>query len=464
MPGPSVGVLGSKIPEYNPSWKAIDPMDTQIKGFADSMYERSFVESAVSTRADTTNLMKQRSTKRTAKNPLGDSEINTIIRFQVKHIERCMAARLESYQRAYEETGKVPTEEELEEILEELRTVGGLQVKHSSSFIENFLRAKRAPVQCDPEQGLMEGCANAHDRVFQTWKIWGDKVRIKEAAPAKVRATAKAEAPTKTSPKVAAQTIVGTEPEQAEAKPRDKGRPHRTLLSYYWDFFKRLGNECHHTWRGELAAAALTGTGSYLLIHRVNAIGWTNFKSAGLSMVIAIASIAVWHVLRTPWLLHKEGISAGGVTRKIHWAHGLFGIAVLAGVLGGSGLYARKQLAKPIAPVMAAPYLEPKNSLRKRTLGLANDLNVFLGERWAKRPPGHGADTMKYDQATLDLYMKLYKSRTVGILQELQDKGLDTGLLAAPGGASSRFLLPDEIRQLRDLAYHLDERGNVVRF
>src|SRR5438034_4285270 len=120
--------------------------------------------SDLSTRADTTNLMKQRSTKRTAKNPLGDSEINTIIRFQVKHIERCMAARLESYQRAYEETGKVPTEEELEEILEELRTVGGLQVKHSSSFIENFLRAKRAPVQCDPEQGLMEGCANAHDR------------------------------------------------------------------------------------------------------------------------------------------------------------------------------------------------------------------------------------------------------------------------------------------------------------
>src|SRR5438128_1932578 len=325
-------------------------MDTQIKGFADSMYERSFVESAVSTRADTTNLMKQRSTKRTAKNPLGDSEINTIIRFQMKHIERCMTARLESYQRAYEETGKVPTEEELEEILEELRTVGGLQVKHSSSFIENFLRAKRAPVQCDPEQGLMEGCANAHDRVFQTWKIWGDKVRIKEAAPAKVRATAKAEAPTKTSPKVAAQTIVGTEPEQAEAKPRDKGRPHRTLLSYYWDFFKRLGNECHHTWRGELAAAALTGTGSYLLIHRVNAVGWTNFKSAGLSMVIAIASIAVWHVLRTPWLLHKEGISAGGVTRRYIGLTACLGLLCLRESSGVAGCTQGSSSPSPLLP------------------------------------------------------------------------------------------------------------------
>src|SRR5207302_10636827 len=193
------------------------------------------------------------------------------------------------------------------------------------------------------------------------------------------------------------------------------------------------------TWRGELAAAALTATGTYLLIERVNAVGWTSLQSAGLSMVIAVWAIALWHVLRTPWLLHKEASSAG-VTRKVHWGHGLFGMVVLAGVLSGGGLYARKQLGKPIAPVMAAPYVEPKNSLRKRTLGLANDLNVFPGERWARRPPGHGPDTMKYDQATLDLYMKFYKSRMVGILQELQDKGLDTGLLGAPGGAPSRFL------------------------
>jgi hypothetical protein len=447
-------VPGSKIPEYNPAWKVIDPMDTQIKGFADSMYEQSFVESAVSTRADTTNLLKQRAAKRTAKTPAGDSQINSIIKFQVQHIERCMAARLESYQRAYEETGKVPTEEELEEILEELKTVGELQVKHSSSFIDNFLRARRAPVQCDPEQSLMEGCADAHDRVLRTWKTWGEKIRIKEAPPAKIKAAAKAPA----------QTVSETQPIQDEVVSMEKQRSNRTLLAYYWCFFKRLGNECNRTWRGELAAAVLAAAGAYLLIQRVNAVAWTSFKSEGLSMVIAVWSIALWHVLRTPWLLHREALSVGAGTRKVHWGHGLFGMVVLAGFLGGSGLYARKQLAKPIAPVMAAPYVEPKNSLRKRTLGLANDLNVFLGERWARRPLGHGQDTMKYDQATLDLYMKLFRNRMVGILQELQDKGLDTGLLAAPGGAPSRFLLPDEIRQLRDLAYHLDEKGNVVRF
>jgi hypothetical protein len=429
-------------------------MDTQVKGYADSMYEQSFVESAVSTRAHTTNLLKQRTTRRTAKTPVTDSHVDSIIKLQVQHIERCMAARLESYQRAYEETGKVPTEEELEEIFEELKTVGELQVRNSSSFIDNFLRARRTPVQCNPEQSLIESCADAHDRVLRTWKNWGEKIRIKKAAPAKIKAAVKAVAPTVAE----AQTI------QDEVVPMEKQRSNRTLFAYYWCFFKRLGSECNRTWRGELAAAVLTATGTYLLIHRVNTVAWTSFKSEGLSMVIAVWSIASWHVLRTPWLLHKETSNVVAGTRKAHWAHGLFGIVVLAGVLVGSGLYARKQLAKPIAPVMAAPYVEPKNSLRKRTLGLANDLNVFLGERWARRPPGHGQDTLKYDQATLDLYMKLYKSRTVGILQELQDKGLDTGLLAAPGGASTRFLLPDEIRQLRDLAYHLDEKGNVVKF
>lgn len=446
-------MLGSKIPEYNPPWKAIDAMDTQIKGFADSMYEQSFVESAVSTRADTTNLLKQRA-KRTANTSIRESQINSIIKFQVQHIERCMAARLESYQRAYEETGKIPTEEELEEILEELKTVGEIQVKHSSSFIDNFLRTRRSPVQCDSEQSLAEGCADAHDRVLQSWKNWGEEIGIKEAAAAKIKVTAKA----------LSQTVAEIQPIEDEVVSMEKQRSNRTLLTYYWCFFKRLGNECIRTWRGELAAAALTATGTYLLIHRVSAVAWTSFKSEGLSMVIAAWGIALWHVLRTPWLLHKEASSVGAGTRKVHWAHGLFGIFVLAGVLAGSGLYARKQLAKPIAPVMAAPYAEPNNSLRKRTLSLANDLNVFLGERWARRSPGHGQDTMKYDQATLDLYMKLYRNRVVGILQELQDKGLDTGLLAAPGGAASRFLLQDEIRQLRDLAYHLDEKGNIVKF
>src|SRR5207302_7072299 len=113
--GRKCGCSGPKFQSTITPWKVIEPMDTQIKGFADSMYEQSFVESAVSTRADTTNLLKQRAARGTAKTPVRDSQINSIIKFQAQHIERCMAARLESYQRAYEEAGKTPTEQELEE-------------------------------------------------------------------------------------------------------------------------------------------------------------------------------------------------------------------------------------------------------------------------------------------------------------------------------------------------------------
>lgn len=113
-------------------------MDTQIKDTADSMYERSFVESAVSSRADTTNLMKQKAAKRNAKTRLGGREIQSIIKSQAQHIERCMAARLESYQRAYEEVRRIPIEQEMAEIREDFESVGELQVKNSCPSLRTF--------------------------------------------------------------------------------------------------------------------------------------------------------------------------------------------------------------------------------------------------------------------------------------------------------------------------------------
>lgn len=106
---------------------------------------------------------------------------------------------------------------------------------------------------------------------------------------------------------------------------------------------------------------------------------------------------------------------------------------------------------------------EPADSLRRRTVKLADDLASFNAERFAGRPTDQ-RESRQYDQESINLYIAKYRDRTVGILQELQAKGLDTGLLNAPGAAPSRYLMPDEIRQLRDLAYHLDGQDQVVRF
>ena len=106
---------------------------------------------------------------------------------------------------------------------------------------------------------------------------------------------------------------------------------------------------------------------------------------------------------------------------------------------------------------------ESPNSLRKRTLKLADDLGVFLAERFARTPEGE-EERRQYDEATNNIYLNLYKSRTVGILQELQAKGLDIGILNASGAAPVRYLAGDELRQLSDLAYHLDANDKVVSF
>lgn len=119
------------------------------------------------------------------------------------------------------------------------------------------------------------------------------------------------------------------------------------------------------------------------------------------------------------------------------------------------------QLTAP-APQRPKP-TEPRNSLRRRTVRLANDLAEFLAERNAKRPTDP-ARFQQFDQETINLYLARYRERTLGILQELKAKGLDVGILDAPGAAPSRYLMPNEIEHLRDLAFHLDADDKVVQF
>src|SRR6266581_2485224 len=268
----------------------IDPMETQIKGYADSVYKQSLMESAVTTRAETTNLLKRRAAKKSAKTPLRGIDPQAIINCHVQHIERCMAARLESYQRAYEEARQVPSEEELNDILHDFQAAGELQVKHSSSFIDNFFKASSSRVPFDATSSLIEGSAKGHDRVLRSWETWRDKTGLRRTAPNAVKAPVKDEV----------QAVAETSQVEAEVTTQEKRTGQQTMLSYYWHFLKRLGDECNRTWRGELVAAALVAAGSYLLIRRVDAVAWTSFKTAGLSSAIALGCIALWHVLRTP--------------------------------------------------------------------------------------------------------------------------------------------------------------------
>jgi hypothetical protein len=76
----------------------------------------------------------------------------------------------------------------------------------------------------------------------------------------------------------------------------------------------------------------------------------------------------------------------------------------------------------------------------------------------------------KYDDETVGLYISSgLKEKTINIIQELKAKGIDTGNLefyaqqgalnsSGPSGPGN-----GELQRFRELAYHLDTNGNIVK-
>ena len=141
----------------------------------------------------------------------------------------------------------------------------------------------------------------------------------------------------------------------------------------------------------------------------------------------------------------------------------------------------RVRLSPPVISVRSTAVApsdakEPKNSLRRRTLRLADEIDAYGKERGEARmtvstmrdSTGQIPALNQYDSETITMYVSRgMKERTLGIVRELRAKGLDTGYLE--NSAEQRPLTVygfggwSELAQLRELAYHLDANGNVVR-
>jgi len=133
---------------------------------------------------------------------------------------------------------------------------------------------------------------------------------------------------------------------------------------------------------------------------------------------------------------------------------------------------------------------EPKNSLRRRTMQLADEIQKYILDRAndPNRPPFAGPNSnepnpsedqkkaiqqyRKYEQETLDYYFAHYRDRMIGTIKEYDAKGVKTGYLES--GARQRppiFVMPgsvaegtymDDLYQFRELAYHVDGQGNLI--
>jgi len=145
--------------------------------------------------------------------------------------------------------------------------------------------------------------------------------------------------------------------------------------------------------------------------------------------------------------------------------------------------------APTIETVRPAPPESP-NSLRRRTMRLADDLSKF----WADHPsptyypsqgqnPASAEERMhkaawdKYWREVTALYDGRYRNRVIGIIQEYKGKGVDTDGMEQGAEQPSRLwgsapfstsgmnppnCFQDEICQLRELAYHVDAQDQRI--
>jgi hypothetical protein len=136
---------------------------------------------------------------------------------------------------------------------------------------------------------------------------------------------------------------------------------------YYWRFLLEFGQECYRTWRWELLASFVVSFVTYLITTGEDALAWRNFQIAFVATALTLAGFALWHLLRTPWLVHRGLQSTKESTP--HWAFGIVGIAVLSALIAGAFVSVAhlRQVPPPLVkftapppPVMPVPQPQPK--------------------------------------------------------------------------------------------------------
>ena len=136
---------------------------------------------------------------------------------------------------------------------------------------------------------------------------------------------------------------------------RQNKLPHPHPHLYYWRFFSEFGRECYRTWRWELFASFGVSFITYLITKGDDPLAWRNFQIAFVATALTLAVFAVWHLIRTPWIVHRSLQSAG--ESPPHWALGIVGIAVLGALVVGGFLSVTHlhEISPPLVKFSAPP-------------------------------------------------------------------------------------------------------------
>ena len=130
----------------------------------------------------------------------------------------------------------------------------------------------------------------------------------------------------------------------------------------------------------------------------------------------------------------------------------------------------------PEIPKVPIPFVESPNSLRRRTVRLADDLDEFYRQRGAHQPgfvstdpnaPQQQQAFNRYMQETVEICKAKFKNRTMGVVQELKERGLDIGnmeQILTVQGCIGMWSPIDGTKDLRNLAHWLNADDTVEQF
>jgi hypothetical protein len=134
------------------------------------------------------------------------------------------------------------------------------------------------------------------------------------------------------------------------------------------------------------------------------------------------------------------------------------------------------------------PELEAADSLRRRTIRLADEMQKYLLMRFQNHPPFAYPDSrapnpsderkkeieksQNYDLETETYYREHFRDKMIGIIREYNSKGVKTGFLEADAsqrppvlffpGTVGEELASDDLYQFRELVYHVDAQGDLI--
>jgi diguanylate cyclase (GGDEF)-like protein len=154
-------------------------VDREIKEYADTLYLDALMESAETVRKDRVAQAQKRAALNPTPLPTSGVDIQNQARIYEAHVERCMDARLRSYQVAFADTAQTPSEEDFSTILNDCKAVRDAEVQKSTKGLNAFV-GSHSPVGAPVIENMVQnGSGHGHDRVLRKFKIWKAKMQLR---------------------------------------------------------------------------------------------------------------------------------------------------------------------------------------------------------------------------------------------------------------------------------------------